>query len=280
VIFAIDAFLKCRPGFAGSFLGQVGAAARGSAGLAAAVVPFLGAPDRPGPVPFAYLSAILESLFGLGLLFGLARQVTYFAAAAYAFFLWAIPKGLGGPYTRHQERPSGRRELDGRAPGVARLSLRDRGRLRGTGRGRGSPSARRGLRPSPACWPENDRGGRAGHWTPHSRAGQGTRRCNRLLPVMRLQCTTWCAYAGDRAPAEPRGPSRHSGLVGVPHRHRRSRAESHRTCDHAYIPDRPVLWCLGRCPCVPIRDGPAHRARSGWLRSPSPATSQPRRSIR
>ena len=41
----------------------------------------------------------MESLAALALLFGLARQVTYFAAAAYTLFLWAIPEGFGGPYT-------------------------------------------------------------------------------------------------------------------------------------------------------------------------------------
>jgi hypothetical protein len=49
------------------------------------------------PAPFAYLSAIVETLIALALIFGLARQVTYFAAAAYNLFLWAIPEGFGGP---------------------------------------------------------------------------------------------------------------------------------------------------------------------------------------
>jgi hypothetical protein len=29
---------------------------------------------------------------------GLARQFTYFAAAAYSLLIWAIPAGFGGPY--------------------------------------------------------------------------------------------------------------------------------------------------------------------------------------
>lgn len=62
------------------------------------MVPFLGPRDLACPVPFAYLSAAVESLIAVALLFGLVRQVTYFAAAAYTFILWAIPEGFGGPY--------------------------------------------------------------------------------------------------------------------------------------------------------------------------------------
>jgi thiosulfate dehydrogenase [quinone] large subunit len=98
VIFVIDAFLKWRPGFAGSFLSQVTAAAQGQPAWLLPWFHFWARFIALAPAPFAYLSAITESLIGVALLLGLARQVTYFAAAAYAFFLWAIPEGFGGPY--------------------------------------------------------------------------------------------------------------------------------------------------------------------------------------
>jgi thiosulfate dehydrogenase (quinone) large subunit len=97
-VFAVDAFLKWRPGFASSFLGQVTAAAQGQPAWLLPWFHFWAHLIALAPIPFAYLSAILESLIALALLLGLARQVTYFAAAAYAFFLWAIPEGFGGPY--------------------------------------------------------------------------------------------------------------------------------------------------------------------------------------
>jgi thiosulfate dehydrogenase [quinone] large subunit len=98
VVFAIDAFLKWRPGFASSFLSQVTAAAQGQPGWLLPWFHFWTRVISFAPAPFAYLSATVESLIALALIFGLARQVTYFAAAAYTFFLWAIPEGFGGPY--------------------------------------------------------------------------------------------------------------------------------------------------------------------------------------
>jgi thiosulfate dehydrogenase (quinone) large subunit len=98
VVFAVDAFLKWRPGFASSFLSQVTAAAGGQPGWLLPWFHFWTRVISVAPAPFAYLSAAVESLIALALIFGLARQVTYFAAAAYAFFLWAIPEGFGGPY--------------------------------------------------------------------------------------------------------------------------------------------------------------------------------------
>src|ERR1022692_4688639 len=98
MIFAIDAFLKWRPGFASSFLGQVTAAAQGQPAWLLPWFHFWAHLIALAPVPFAYLSAIIESMIALALVFGLARQVTYFAAAAYAFLFWAIPEGFGGPY--------------------------------------------------------------------------------------------------------------------------------------------------------------------------------------
>lgn len=97
-VFAVDAYLKWRPGFASSFHSQVTAAAAGQPGWLLPWFHFWAHLTALAPLPLAYLSAVTETLITLALLLGLARQVTYFAAAAYAFFLWAIPEGFGGPY--------------------------------------------------------------------------------------------------------------------------------------------------------------------------------------
>jgi uncharacterized membrane protein YphA (DoxX/SURF4 family) len=99
VIFAVDAYLKWRPGFASSLTGQVGAAAQGQPGWLLPWFHFWAHLISLAPGVFTYLIAIAESVIAVALVFGLARQVTYFAAAAYTFFLWAIPEGFGGPYT-------------------------------------------------------------------------------------------------------------------------------------------------------------------------------------
>lgn len=98
VIFAIDAYLKWRPGFASSFLSQVTGAAAGQPPWLLPWFHFWSHLFSLAPATFAYLIASAESVIAVALVFGLARQVTYFAAAAYTFFLWAIPEGFGGPY--------------------------------------------------------------------------------------------------------------------------------------------------------------------------------------
>jgi nitrite reductase (NO-forming) len=98
VIFAIDAYLKWRPGFAASFAGQVSGAAQGQPAWLLPWFHLWAHLISLAPTTFAYVIAVAESLIAVALVFGLARQVTYFAAAAYTFVLWAIPEGFGGPY--------------------------------------------------------------------------------------------------------------------------------------------------------------------------------------
>jgi uncharacterized membrane protein YphA (DoxX/SURF4 family) len=98
IIFAIDAALKWRPGFAASFLTQVTGAADGQPGWLLPWFHFWSNLISMAPTAFAYLAAVTETLIAAALLLGLARQLTYFSAAAYTFFLWAIPEGFGGPY--------------------------------------------------------------------------------------------------------------------------------------------------------------------------------------
>jgi thiosulfate dehydrogenase (quinone) large subunit len=98
VIFAIDAYLKWLPSFASSFQGQVTGAAQGQPGWLMPWFHFWAHFIALSPATFAYLTAATETLVALALLFGLARQFTYFAAAAYSLLIWAIPEGFGGPY--------------------------------------------------------------------------------------------------------------------------------------------------------------------------------------
>jgi nitrite reductase (NO-forming) len=98
VIFGIDAYLKWRPGFASGFAGQVSGAAMGQPAWLLPWFHFWTHLIALAPAVFAYVIAVAESLIALALVLGVARQVTYLAAAAYTFFLWAIPEGFGGPY--------------------------------------------------------------------------------------------------------------------------------------------------------------------------------------
>ena len=55
--------------------------------------------QSPHPTVYAYLVAVLETLVALAILFGVARKVSYFAAAAFSVVIWAAAEGFGGPYT-------------------------------------------------------------------------------------------------------------------------------------------------------------------------------------
>jgi uncharacterized membrane protein YphA (DoxX/SURF4 family) len=54
--------------------------------------------QSPHPKASAYLVAVLETLVALAILFGVARKVSYFAAAAFRVVIWAAAEGFGGPY--------------------------------------------------------------------------------------------------------------------------------------------------------------------------------------
>ena len=41
----------------------------------------------------------VELLIGFGLVLGLARKVGYIGGFIFSFAIWAIPEGLGGPYS-------------------------------------------------------------------------------------------------------------------------------------------------------------------------------------
>ena len=51
------------------------------------------------PHLFAVLTAIIESLIAIALLFGIARRSTYVGATIFSLFIWGIAEGFGGPYS-------------------------------------------------------------------------------------------------------------------------------------------------------------------------------------
>lgn len=97
VIFGIDAYLKWLPGFANGFLAQIRGAAQGQPAWLASWFGFWERFFSIAPRIFADATAVTETL--IALVFGVARQVTYFAAALFSVAIWAIPEGFGGPYT-------------------------------------------------------------------------------------------------------------------------------------------------------------------------------------
>jgi uncharacterized membrane protein YphA (DoxX/SURF4 family) len=54
---------------------------------------------KTSPHTFAYITIVLETLFGLALVFGFARRATYLLGFIFSIAIWAIPEGFGGPYS-------------------------------------------------------------------------------------------------------------------------------------------------------------------------------------
>jgi thiosulfate dehydrogenase [quinone] large subunit len=99
VLFGVDAALKWFPSFIPAFTDQIKGASAGQPGWLRPWFRFWIRVLSTQPRFFAYATAVIETLIAVALVLGLARAVTYFAAALYSLAIWAIPEGFGGPYT-------------------------------------------------------------------------------------------------------------------------------------------------------------------------------------
>src|SRR3984957_19840908 len=99
VIWLIDAVLKWLPGFRSGYMGMISAAGQGEPGWLRPWFSFWTTLQHPHPTFYAYLVAVLETLVALAVLFGVARKVSYLAAAVFSVVIWAAAEGFGGPYT-------------------------------------------------------------------------------------------------------------------------------------------------------------------------------------
>lgn len=99
ILWAIDASFKWSAAFADGFLDQVKAAADGQPAWLHGWFDFWTGVMSSNPHLFALLTATVETLIALALIFGVLRQVVYMAAAVFSLLIWAIPEGFGGPYS-------------------------------------------------------------------------------------------------------------------------------------------------------------------------------------
>src|ERR1700728_4692139 len=98
MIWLIDAVLKWLPGFRSGYMGMISGAGQGQPGWLKPWFSFWTNLQSPHPTVYAYVVAVLETLVALAILFGVARKVSYFAAAAFSVVIWAAAEGFGGPY--------------------------------------------------------------------------------------------------------------------------------------------------------------------------------------
>jgi uncharacterized membrane protein YphA (DoxX/SURF4 family) len=98
LIWLIDAVLKWLPGFRTGYSGMISGAGQGQPGWLRPWFSLWTNLQSPHPAFYAYLVAVLETLVALAVIFGVARKVSYFAAAGFSVIIWAAAEGFGGPY--------------------------------------------------------------------------------------------------------------------------------------------------------------------------------------
>jgi nitrite reductase (NO-forming) len=99
MIWLIDAVLKWLPGFRSGYIGMISGAGKGQPGWLHGWFSFWTNLQTPHPGFYVYVVAVLETLVALAVIFGVARKVSYVAAAAFSVVIWAVAEGFGGPYT-------------------------------------------------------------------------------------------------------------------------------------------------------------------------------------
>ncbi|HZC30347.1 MAG TPA: DoxX family protein [Gaiellaceae bacterium] len=98
MIWLIDAGFKWTPGFRDGYLGDLRGAAVGQPGWLHWWFSFWINLQKGDPHVFVYLTAVIETLVGIALVLGFARKFTYISGALFAFIVWAVAEGFGGPY--------------------------------------------------------------------------------------------------------------------------------------------------------------------------------------
>ena len=99
VIWLIDAGLKMNSTFIHEFQGDFTEGAAGQPGWLKWWFDFWADVTGSNPHAFAYGTIVVELLIGFGLVLGLARRIGYIGGFIFSIAIWAIPEGLGGPYS-------------------------------------------------------------------------------------------------------------------------------------------------------------------------------------
>jgi nitrite reductase (NO-forming) len=95
---AIDAYLKWRPGFFSDYLSYITDIVNGQPKWLLPWFNLWSSLISLNPNLFAWLTRLVETAIALGLLFGFARKWVYVLGGLFAFLIWSVPEGFGGPY--------------------------------------------------------------------------------------------------------------------------------------------------------------------------------------
>jgi nitrite reductase (NO-forming) len=98
MIWATDAYLAWRPGFAAHYVGYLHNASHGQPSWLAGWFAMWIQLVTPSTGIFVALTRIVETVIAIGLVLGLARKPIYVLGALFSLLVWATAEGLSGPY--------------------------------------------------------------------------------------------------------------------------------------------------------------------------------------
>jgi uncharacterized membrane protein YphA (DoxX/SURF4 family) len=98
LIWAIDAGFKWQSGFRQGFMGMVMQEGQGQPGWLHFWFHFWVTLQHPDAMFWAYLTAVVETVVAVSLIFGFARKYLYIIGALFSVTIWGTAEGFGGPY--------------------------------------------------------------------------------------------------------------------------------------------------------------------------------------
>jgi nitrite reductase (NO-forming) len=99
LVWAMDAYLKWQPDFYNNYLSYITEIVTGQPQWLMPWFNFWVSVIQINPNFFSLMTRLIETTIALGLLFGLGRKWIYVLGGLFAFLIWSIPEGFGGPYT-------------------------------------------------------------------------------------------------------------------------------------------------------------------------------------
>jgi thiosulfate dehydrogenase (quinone) large subunit len=107
LVWAVDAWYKWQPGFINSFTTQITRAQRSQPPGVQSWIAFYGHIASSNPHFFAYLTAVIETVLAIFLLFGLLTNLTCVIGFVWSLAIWSIPEGFGGIFRPGQHTDLG-----------------------------------------------------------------------------------------------------------------------------------------------------------------------------
>jgi thiosulfate dehydrogenase [quinone] large subunit len=99
IVWAIDAMLKWTPEIRSHIIDVLTHAQAGQSVWEADWINIWVQVASINPYAFGTLIAVIETMLALSLITGVFSRAALYCGAVFAFLIWSVPQGFGGPYT-------------------------------------------------------------------------------------------------------------------------------------------------------------------------------------